>query len=501
MLHAATGPSTRAYKPITFTFKAAVERVVDGLLRGLHGVFAPRLAVVTAQNHDLALLSAQRREVRHLDDHRAAMNRVSAKTQITSKWSWSLQNLDFYHLSQQGTSTQSPHKGAHMIFYPPKSVFLGRAFQRSGRSESHCRGHCHCCCWSMSLLSWLCTQNTPHPIPKSTVHLSIECCACNAQILGCGSKRSLKDGKRLCFHSALFTYQRNTTWLFTWTDLQHSTVTTYPRNLAPTGPISRTRDARASPSISGGGCDSFSFLTSLHVTRVGMHALAGGTMMRTPEWRQPRIAPPRASTMKLTRKLQRKRAQHHKQVCLWRQGAMCFTEGKNTPWTRALHTSVTSTFCVLGLLMHKKGPKYQNGERLGSQRRLLTLMGNTIPNDSTVAGRILFSDRHSFACQHFACSQTRTSCKTSSTETNWKKCIVHRTVIIMLRSQLFRFPLYRIVKFQIWDPLKERNLPRKLRYVCNAIMQFRQFHTQEDTSSQFLSLRQGTIKVKIDKSK
>ena len=78
---------------------------------------------------------------------------------------------------------------------------------------------------------------------------------------------------------------------------------TYPWNLAPTGPISRIREASASPSMSGGGWISFSFFTSLHVTRVGMQALPGGTMMRTPEWRQPRIAPPRASTMKLTRKL------------------------------------------------------------------------------------------------------------------------------------------------------------------------------------------------------
>jgi len=77
----------------------------------------------------------------------------------------------------------------------------------------------------------------------------------------------------------------------------------YPRNLADVGPISRILLASASPSIRGGGCVSFSFLTSLHVTRVGMHALPGGTMIRTPEWRQPRIAPPRASTMKLTKKL------------------------------------------------------------------------------------------------------------------------------------------------------------------------------------------------------
>jgi hypothetical protein len=37
---------------------------------------------------------------------------------------------------------------------------------------------------------------------------------------------------------------------------------------------------------------------------MGMGALRGGMMTRTPEWRHPRIAPPRASTMKLTKNLQ-----------------------------------------------------------------------------------------------------------------------------------------------------------------------------------------------------
>src|SRR6218665_1883720 len=77
----------------------------------------------------------------------------------------------------------------------------------------------------------------------------------------------------------------------------------YPRNFAPTGPISRIRLAIASPSMSGGGFNIFSILSSLHVTLVGIHALPGGMIIRTPECRQPCIAPPRASTMKLTRKL------------------------------------------------------------------------------------------------------------------------------------------------------------------------------------------------------
>ena len=44
-------------------------------------------------------------------------------------------------------------------------------------------------------------------------------------------------------------------------------------------------------------------MTHLHVTRMGMGALRGGMMTRTPECRQPRMAPPRASTMKLTKNL------------------------------------------------------------------------------------------------------------------------------------------------------------------------------------------------------
>ena len=82
---------------------------------------------------------------------------------------------------------------------------------------------------------------------------------------------------------------------------------TYPRKLAPIGPISRTRLASASPSISGGGHASLSILMSLHVTRVGALARPGGITIRTPEWRHPCSAPPRASTIKLTRKLPQSR--------------------------------------------------------------------------------------------------------------------------------------------------------------------------------------------------
>jgi hypothetical protein len=80
-------------------------------------------------------------------------------------------------------------------------------------------------------------------------------------------------------------------------------IQTYPRNFAPTGPSSRILLARASPSMSGGGFDSLSLRRYLQVTLIGMAALRGGTITRTPECLQPLIAPPLASTRKLTKKL------------------------------------------------------------------------------------------------------------------------------------------------------------------------------------------------------
>ena len=47
-----------------------------------------------------------------------------------------------------------------------------------------------------------------------------------------------------------------------------------------------------------------SIKADLHVTLMGIGAFLGGMMTLTPEWRQPRMAPPRASTMKLTRNLE-----------------------------------------------------------------------------------------------------------------------------------------------------------------------------------------------------
>lgn len=77
----------------------------------------------------------------------------------------------------------------------------------------------------------------------------------------------------------------------------------YPRNWAPEGPTSISLLARPSPSTMGGMLASRCLLTSLHVTRVGALHFRGGMRSLRPLWRHPRMAPPRASTMKLTKKL------------------------------------------------------------------------------------------------------------------------------------------------------------------------------------------------------
>lgn len=82
--------------------------------------------------------------------------------------------------------------------------------------------------------------------------------------------------------------------------------TTHPKNLAPTGPSSKTLLAKASPSIKGGGCGVRCGLTYRQVILVGLGAHLGGTTTRTPECLQPLIAPPRASTKNDTRKLREK---------------------------------------------------------------------------------------------------------------------------------------------------------------------------------------------------
>lgn len=70
-----------------------------------------------------------------------------------------------------------------------------------------------------------------------------------------------------------------------------------------TGPTSKTLAANASPSFNGGGTVNLSRFTNRQVILVGILARFVGIITRTPECRQPRIAPPRASTKKLTKNL------------------------------------------------------------------------------------------------------------------------------------------------------------------------------------------------------
>lgn len=78
---------------------------------------------------------------------------------------------------------------------------------------------------------------------------------------------------------------------------------TDPRNCILEGPREMMRLASPSPSTSGGGVVSFWGLTRRQVMRVGAVQVRGGMMIRRPWCRLPRIEPPRASTIKLTRKL------------------------------------------------------------------------------------------------------------------------------------------------------------------------------------------------------
>lgn len=77
----------------------------------------------------------------------------------------------------------------------------------------------------------------------------------------------------------------------------------YPRNWAPEGPTSMRRLARPSPSTMGGMVANLWRFTNRQVTRVGAVHFRGGIMIRSPLCLQPLMAPPRASTIKLTRKL------------------------------------------------------------------------------------------------------------------------------------------------------------------------------------------------------
>jgi len=104
-------------------------------------------------------------------------------------------------------------------------------------------------------------------------------------------------------HNSINTHTRTHTHTHTHTNTHTLHTHTYPRNWAPVGPTSMMRPASPSPSTIGGMEARRCLFTSLHVTRVGAEHFLGGTMIRRPLLRQPRMAPPLASTMKLTRKL------------------------------------------------------------------------------------------------------------------------------------------------------------------------------------------------------
>lgn len=69
------------------------------------------------------------------------------------------------------------------------------------------------------------------------------------------------------------------------------------------GPSEMILLASPSPSTSGGGQVSFCGFTRRQVMRVGAAHVRGGMMTRRPLCLLPRMEPPRASTMKLTRNL------------------------------------------------------------------------------------------------------------------------------------------------------------------------------------------------------
>lgn len=100
--------------------------------------------------------------------------------------------------------------------------------------------------------------------------------------------------------------------------INHQTLrTTHPKNCAPAGPISTSRLANPSPSTMGGGLASLCLLTRRQVMRVGAVHFRGGMIIRMPWCRLPLIEPPRASTIKLTRKLHRKENTSMKIISKW----------------------------------------------------------------------------------------------------------------------------------------------------------------------------------------
>lgn len=93
-------------------------------------------------------------------------------------------------------------------------------------------------------------------------------------------------------------------WFFKFNSVTNPNAKlTHPRNCILDGPREMIRLASPSPSTSGGGVANFWGLTRRQVMRVGAAQVRGGMITRRPWCLLPLMEPPRASTMKLTRKL------------------------------------------------------------------------------------------------------------------------------------------------------------------------------------------------------
>lgn len=60
---------------ITFSIKALVEDLLDGLFRRFQGVLLPRLSIIRTENNNLTLLTPKGRKVWHFNNHRPIKER------------------------------------------------------------------------------------------------------------------------------------------------------------------------------------------------------------------------------------------------------------------------------------------------------------------------------------------------------------------------------------------------------------------------------------------
>lgn len=120
------------------------------------------------------------------------------------------------------------------------------------------------------------------------------------------SKDQVKSKKKNKFYSYVWIYKVENICIYLFSAEQREESVSWPphpRNCMPAGPREMILLASPSPSTSGGGLVSFCGFTRRQVMRVGAAQVRGGMMTRRPLCLLPRIEPPRASTMKLTRNL------------------------------------------------------------------------------------------------------------------------------------------------------------------------------------------------------